>query len=133
MILENKESELIMEDKNMQVFTIPLKHKITTNGFLFSEKASFKGNAAHMHFISCASFTNFSNFPKMSFPYSASPFFDFLFNLLFERFALKPFFTFCFRQQIINKQLDVFSLVLPFNANFGGVPPVAAPSMPVCP
>ena len=37
-VLENKESELIMEDKNMQVFTIPLKHKITTNGFLFNEK-----------------------------------------------------------------------------------------------
>lgn len=36
--LESKESELIMDDKNMQVFTIPLKHKILTNGFLFKEK-----------------------------------------------------------------------------------------------
>ena len=36
--LESKESELVMEDKNMQVFTIPLKHKILTNGFLFKEK-----------------------------------------------------------------------------------------------
>jgi len=37
-VLESKESELIMEDKNMQVSTIPLKHKILTNGFLFKEK-----------------------------------------------------------------------------------------------
>lgn len=37
-ILESKESELIMEDKNMKVFTIPLKHGILTNGFLFQEK-----------------------------------------------------------------------------------------------
>ncbi|MFQ3337218.1 MAG: ribonuclease Z [Urechidicola sp.] len=36
--LESKESELVMEDKNMQVFTIPLKHKILTNGFFFKEK-----------------------------------------------------------------------------------------------
>ena len=36
--LESKESELVMEDKNMEVYTIPLKHKILTNGFLFKEK-----------------------------------------------------------------------------------------------
>ena len=36
--LESKESELILDDKNMQVYTIPLKHRILTNGFLFKEK-----------------------------------------------------------------------------------------------
>ncbi|MEN9000777.1 MAG: ribonuclease Z [Flavobacteriales bacterium] len=36
--LESKETELIMEDKNMEVHTIPLKHGILTNGFLFKEK-----------------------------------------------------------------------------------------------
>jgi ribonuclease Z len=36
--LDSKESELILDDKNIQVFTIPLKHKILTNGFLFKEK-----------------------------------------------------------------------------------------------
>ena len=36
--LEGKETELILDDKNMQVFTIPLKHRILANGFLFKEK-----------------------------------------------------------------------------------------------
>ena len=36
--LDSKESELILDDKNMQVSTIPLKHKILCNGFLFQEK-----------------------------------------------------------------------------------------------
>lgn len=36
--LENKESELIFEDKKVQVFTIPLDHRVYTNGFLFKEK-----------------------------------------------------------------------------------------------
>tara|TARA_B100000809_G_scaffold249300_2_gene280493 strand:- start:67161 stop:68081 length:921 start_codon:yes stop_codon:yes gene_type:complete len=36
--LENKESELIFEDKNVEVHTIPLDHRVYTNGFLFREK-----------------------------------------------------------------------------------------------
>ena len=36
--LENKESELIYEDDKVQVKTIPLKHRVYTNGFLFEEK-----------------------------------------------------------------------------------------------
>lgn len=36
--LESKESELIFEDHFMQVFTIPLKHRIYCNGYLFKEK-----------------------------------------------------------------------------------------------
>ena len=36
--LESKESMKIFEDKNLEVHTIPLKHKILTNGFLVKEK-----------------------------------------------------------------------------------------------
>ncbi len=36
--LDSKESELIYEDKKVKVSTIPLKHRIYTNGFLFQEK-----------------------------------------------------------------------------------------------
>ena len=36
--LESKESEIIFEDEKVTVSTIPLKHRIYTNGFLFKEK-----------------------------------------------------------------------------------------------
>lgn len=36
--LSSKQSELIFEDKKVEVYTIPLKHRIYTNGFLFREK-----------------------------------------------------------------------------------------------
>jgi len=36
--LESKTSELIFEDENVEVHTIPLDHRIYTNGFLFKEK-----------------------------------------------------------------------------------------------
>jgi ribonuclease Z len=36
--LESNESELIFEDEKVSVKTIPLKHRIYTNGFLFQEK-----------------------------------------------------------------------------------------------
>lgn len=36
--LESKESELIYEDKKLTVHTIPLDHRVYTNGFLFREK-----------------------------------------------------------------------------------------------
>jgi len=36
--LNSKESELIYEDDKVEVRTIPLKHRIYTNGFLFKEK-----------------------------------------------------------------------------------------------
>jgi len=38
--LSNSKSELICEDKNVEVYTIPLTHRIYTNGFLFKEKPS---------------------------------------------------------------------------------------------
>jgi ribonuclease Z len=36
--LENNESEVIFEDEKVEVQTIPLEHRIYTNGFLFKEK-----------------------------------------------------------------------------------------------
>lgn len=36
--LTSKKSELIYEDEKVEVHTIPLKHRIYTNGFLFKEK-----------------------------------------------------------------------------------------------
>lgn len=36
--LETKETEFIYDGKDIEVHTIPLKHKILTNGFLFKEK-----------------------------------------------------------------------------------------------
>lgn len=36
--LNSKDSELIFEDDSVSVYTIPLKHRVYTNGFLFKEK-----------------------------------------------------------------------------------------------
>lgn len=36
--LTSKESELIYEDEKVEVYTIPLEHRIYTNGYLFKEK-----------------------------------------------------------------------------------------------
>lgn len=36
--LTSKTSELIFEDDNVEVYTIPLDHRVYTNGFLFKEK-----------------------------------------------------------------------------------------------
>lgn len=36
--LTNSESELIFEDDKVEVYTIPLDHRVYTNGFLFKEK-----------------------------------------------------------------------------------------------
>ncbi len=36
--LNSKESELIYEDKKVEIYTIPLSHRIYTNGYLFREK-----------------------------------------------------------------------------------------------
>jgi ribonuclease Z len=38
--LESKESEIVFEDEKVVVKTIPLKHRIYTNGYLFQEKAN---------------------------------------------------------------------------------------------
>lgn len=41
--LTSKESELVFEDDKISVSTIPLDHRIYTNGFLFSEKMAPRG------------------------------------------------------------------------------------------
>ncbi|MDE1206922.1 ribonuclease Z [Tenacibaculum larymnensis] len=40
--LESKESELIFEDDKVSVRTIPLNHRVYTNGFLFTEKPKLR-------------------------------------------------------------------------------------------
>ncbi|RRA97126.1 ribonuclease Z [Paenimyroides viscosum] len=40
--LESKQSELIFEDDKITVYTIPLKHRVYTNGFLFKEKQGLR-------------------------------------------------------------------------------------------
>lgn len=40
--LESDESELIFEDDKITVYTIPLKHRVYTNGYLFKEKPGLR-------------------------------------------------------------------------------------------
>ena len=40
--LNSKKSELIFEDEKVEVYTIPLNHRIYTNGFLFKEKEGLR-------------------------------------------------------------------------------------------
>lgn len=40
--LESNESELIFEDDKISVYTIPLKHRVYTNGYLFKEKPGLR-------------------------------------------------------------------------------------------
>jgi len=40
--LESNQSELIFEDDKIAVYTIPLKHRVYTNGFLFKEKPGLR-------------------------------------------------------------------------------------------
>ena len=40
--LEKKESELIFEDDSLKIHTIPLDHRVYTNGFLFEEKPGLR-------------------------------------------------------------------------------------------
>lgn len=40
--LESNKSELIFEDDKIEVYTIPLKHRVYTNGYLFKEKPGLR-------------------------------------------------------------------------------------------
>lgn len=40
--LESEDTELILEDDKIRVTTIPLKHRVYTNGFLFTEKPGLR-------------------------------------------------------------------------------------------
>lgn len=62
--LESKESVVIFEDDKVEVATIPLKHRIYTNGFLFREKTGerrLNPDAMQQHQISVAYFRNVKN------------------------------------------------------------------------
>ncbi|MCM5663031.1 ribonuclease Z [Galbibacter mesophilus] len=59
--LESNTSELIFEDETVEVYTIPLKHRVYTNGFLFKEKEGDRKldvNAANEYGIDTAYFRN---------------------------------------------------------------------------
>lgn len=45
--LTSKESELIYEDDKVEVYTIPLNHRVYTNGFLFKEKKGLRKLNVH--------------------------------------------------------------------------------------
>ena len=62
--LSSKESELIFEDEKISVSTIPLDHRIYTNGYLFREKEGKRKlniDAAQEHGIDKAYFQNIKN------------------------------------------------------------------------
>lgn len=62
--LTSNESELIYEDDKVQVKTIPLKHRIYTNGFLFEEKIDKRKlnvEAVQKHQIEKCYFQNIKN------------------------------------------------------------------------
>jgi ribonuclease Z len=62
--LESKESEIIFEDDKVVVSTIPLKHRIYTNGFLFEEKMDkrkLNTNAVQNYEIDKCYFQNIKN------------------------------------------------------------------------
>jgi ribonuclease Z len=62
--LTSKESELIYEDEKVTVKTIPLNHRVYTNGFLFQEKLSSRTldiEAAESYGIDTCYFQNIKN------------------------------------------------------------------------
>ena len=62
--LESEESELIFEDEKVKVSTIPLKHRVYTNGFLFEEKLRervLNFDAVQKHKIETCYFQNIKN------------------------------------------------------------------------
>lgn len=62
--LTSKESELIYEDEKVTVHTIPLTHRVYTNGFLFREKPAprtLNAEAVAEHNIDKSQFNNIKN------------------------------------------------------------------------
>jgi ribonuclease Z len=62
--LESKESEIVYEDDKVIVKTIPLKHRVYTNGFLFQEKIGERRldlNAVHDYEINTCYYQNIKN------------------------------------------------------------------------
>jgi len=63
--LTSKKSELIFEDKKVAVYTIPLKHRVYTNGYLFKEKTADRnlnmGTILHYPEIEVCDYQNLKN------------------------------------------------------------------------
>lgn len=62
--LESKKSALIFEDDKVKVYTIPLKHRVYTNGFLFKEKLGERKlniNAVNEYGIDVCYYQNIKN------------------------------------------------------------------------
>lgn len=62
--LNSKESELIYEDDKVTVHTIPLNHRVYTNGFLFREKSALRSlniEAVTKYEIDKSQYTNIKN------------------------------------------------------------------------
>ncbi len=62
--LNAKDSELVFEDEQVSVFTIPLEHRVYTNGFLFKEKPyprKLNIDAVEEHEIDRGQFNNIKN------------------------------------------------------------------------
>ena len=62
--LQSKESEIVYEDDKVIVKTIPLKHRVYTNGFLFQEKIGERRldlNAVHDYEIDTCYYQNIKN------------------------------------------------------------------------
>jgi len=63
--LESKESELIFEDEKVEVHTIPLSHRVYTNGYLFKEKVGERklniGKILHHPEIEICDYQNIKN------------------------------------------------------------------------
>ncbi|MDC6367014.1 MULTISPECIES: ribonuclease Z [Flavobacteriaceae] len=62
--LNSKDSELLFEDEKVSVYTIPLNHRVYTNGFLFKEKTAQRTlnvEAATKYKIDKSQFNNIKN------------------------------------------------------------------------
>ncbi|UII76320.1 ribonuclease Z [Flagellimonas sp. HMM57] len=62
--LSSKESELVYEDDQISVYTIPLEHRVYTNGFLFKEKTAPRKlniEAVAKHKVDKSQFNNIKN------------------------------------------------------------------------
>ncbi len=62
--LNAKDSELVFKDEQVSVFTIPLEHRVYTNGFLFKEKPyprKLNIDAVEEHEIDRSQFNNIKN------------------------------------------------------------------------
>ncbi|WP_185872747.1 ribonuclease Z [Blattabacterium cuenoti] len=61
--LSSKQREKIFDNENIEIYTIPLKHRIYTNGFLFKEKYNYR--KLNMHEIQKIPYINFVDYKNL--------------------------------------------------------------------